>query len=202
MSAQSPEPICPLNTDEDLLWRALQRMLVALPRALDEDLLCATGLSLTQYIVLMHLSEAEDDNMRMTELASAAALSASRITRVVENLRDQGLVTKRRHCTDARGYVTELTEAGRQRLRAAYPAHLASARRRVMDQVDPALVRRLAEQVGSVAQPLLSPCERGAVQKESPADRAGTAAETPPVAEAEEPPGYPAAASSYREPVI
>ncbi|MEV6766408.1 MarR family winged helix-turn-helix transcriptional regulator [Streptomyces sp. NPDC051105] len=194
MSAQSPEPVCPLNTDEDRLWRALQRMLVALPRALDEDLLCATGLSLTQYIVLAQLSEAEDDSMRMTELASAAALSASRITRVVENLRDQGLVTKRRHCTDARGYVTELTEAGRQRLDGAYPAHLTSARRRVMDQLDPALVRRLAEQLGSVAEPLLSPYERGAGHKGSPADREGTAAE--------EPPGYPAAASSYREAVI
>ncbi|MEU2624890.1 MarR family winged helix-turn-helix transcriptional regulator [Streptomyces sp. NPDC007157] len=202
MSAQSPEPSCPLNTDEDRLWRALQRMLVALPRALDEDLLCATGLSLTQYIVLMHLSEAEDDSLRMTELASAAALSASRITRVVENLRDQGLVTKRRHCTDARGYVTELTEAGWRRLRDAYPAHLASARRRVMDQIDPALVRRLADQVGSVAEPLLSPYERGAGRKEIPTGREGGAAEECPAADAEEPPGYPAVASSYREAVI
>jgi DNA-binding MarR family transcriptional regulator len=189
MSAQSPERICPLNTDEDRLWRALQRMRVALPRALDEDLLGATGLSLTQYIVLAHLSEADDDSMRMTELASAAALSASRITRVVENLRDQGLVTKRRHCTDARGFVTELTEAGRQRLLGAYPAHLTSARRRVMDQLDPAVVRRLAEQLGSVAEPLLAPYERGAGRKESPADQEGT-------------PACPAAASSYREAVI
>ncbi|MFK0104456.1 MarR family winged helix-turn-helix transcriptional regulator [Streptomyces sp. NPDC091217] len=160
MSTQSPEPTCPLNSDEDRLWRALQRMLVALPRALDEDLLCATGLSLTQYIVLANLSEADKNSMRMTELATAAALSASRITRVVENLRDLGLVTKRRHCTDARGYVAELTEAGWQRLRGAYPAHLASARRRVIDQLDPALVERLAEQLQSVADPLASAYER------------------------------------------
>ena len=187
MSTQSPEPACPLNRDEDRLWRALQRMLVALPRALDEDLLCATGLSLTQYMVLANLSEADGQSMRMTELAAAAALSASRITRVVENLRDQGLVTKRRHCTDARGYVAELTEAGLLRLRGAYPAHLTSARRRVMDRLDPALVRGLAEQMRSVAGPLTSPCERSA----GPAGGAS----------AEESSGYPVTAD-YREAVI
>lgn len=169
MSPQSPEPTDPLNNDEERLWRALQRMLVALPRALDEDLLCATGLSLTQYIVLANLSEADGNSMRMTELAGAAALSASRITRVVENLRDLGLVTKRRHCTDARGYVAELTEAGRLRLAGAYPAHLASARGRVMDRLDPVLVQRLAEQLQSVADPLADPCERGTGRRERPA---------------------------------
>ncbi|MFD8816930.1 MarR family winged helix-turn-helix transcriptional regulator [Streptomyces sp. NPDC059627] len=137
-------------------------MMVALPRALDEDLLCATGLSMTQYQILAKLSEADGSSLRMTELATAAALSASRITRVVESLQDHGLVTKRRHCTDARGYVAELTEAGRLRLAGAYPAHLASARKRVMDQLDPALVQRLAEQMQSVADPLSSSCERGA----------------------------------------
>ncbi|WP_150135660.1 MarR family winged helix-turn-helix transcriptional regulator [Streptomyces hyaluromycini] len=200
MSSQSPEPTYPLNNDEERLWRALQRMLVALPRALDEDLLCATGLSLTQYIVLANLSEADGNSLRMTELATAAALSASRITRVVEHLRDQGLVTKRRHCTDARGYVAELTEAGLLRLAGAYPAHLASARRRVMDQLDPALVQRLAGQMQLVADPLASPCERGAGHRERPMRQ-----ERPAAGDGdgcgEEPPRYPDV-SSYREAVI
>ncbi|MER5792908.1 MarR family winged helix-turn-helix transcriptional regulator [Streptomyces sp. NPDC001980] len=196
MSPQSPEPTYPLNNDEERLWRALQRMLVALPRALDEDLLCATGLSLTQYIVLANLSEADGNSMRMTELAGAAALSASRITRVVENLRDLGLVTKRRHCTDARGYVAELTEAGRLRLAGAYPAHLASARGRVMDQLDPALVQRLAEQLQSVAGPLAALCERGTGRRERPAAGNGDDG-----AGCEELPGDPDV-SSYREAVI
>ncbi len=141
----------PLGGEEERLWRSLQKLLVALPRALDEDLMRPTGLSLTHYIVLMHLSEAECHQMRMADLASATALSASRITRVVEALGTRGLVVKRRHPTDARGHVAMITEAGRQRLRAAYPAHLASARRRVMDQLDPAAIERLAAQFQSVA---------------------------------------------------
>jgi DNA-binding MarR family transcriptional regulator len=159
VSMPSKDPACPLNGDEERLWRSLQRLLVALPRALDEDLLRAAGLSVTHYIVLMHLSEADGKSMRMTDLATATALSASRITRVVENLRAEGLVTKRRHCTDARGYVAALTEAGLRRLRSTYPVHLASARRRVMDRLDPALVHRLAEELQAVADPLLAQCE-------------------------------------------
>nr|WSY49088.1 MarR family winged helix-turn-helix transcriptional regulator [Streptomyces sp. NBC_00886] len=157
----SPPGSEPLSGAEERLWRSLQRLLVALPRALDEDLLRSTGLSLTQYIVLAHLSEADDDRLRMTDLATATALSASRITRLVETLRIRGLVVKRRHATDARGSVAVLTEAGRQRLLGAYPAHLASARRRVMDQLDPALVHRLAEELQAVAGPLHSGCRAG-----------------------------------------
>ncbi|WP_327398925.1 MarR family transcriptional regulator [Streptomyces sp. NBC_01288] len=147
--APAPEP---LTSAEDRLWRSLQRLLVALPRALDEDLLRSTGLSLSQYIVLMQLSEADGDRMRMTGLATATALSASRVSRVVETLRGQGLVVKQPHPTDARGSVAVLTEAGRQRLLGAYPAHLSSARRRVLDQLDPVLVQELAGELEAVAE--------------------------------------------------
>ncbi|MGW3286360.1 MarR family winged helix-turn-helix transcriptional regulator [Streptomyces sp. NPDC001002] len=151
----------PLSSAEERLWRSLQRVLVALPRALHEDLLRSTGLSLSQYLVLMNLSETDGDRMRMTDLAGATGLSASRITRLVESLRAQGLVVKRTPSVDARGSMAVLTEAGRQRLVDAYPAHLASARRRVMDQLDPALVQRLAEELQAVAEPLASRCRTG-----------------------------------------
>ncbi|MFJ9374739.1 MarR family winged helix-turn-helix transcriptional regulator [Streptomyces sp. NPDC101455] len=114
--------------------------------------LCSTGLSLSRYIVLMQLSEADGDRMRMTELAAATGLSASRVSRVVETLRGEGLVVKRPHATDARGSVAVLTEAGRKRLLGACPAHLSSARRRVLDQLDPALMREPAGELEAVAE--------------------------------------------------
>ncbi|MEJ8662102.1 MULTISPECIES: MarR family winged helix-turn-helix transcriptional regulator [Streptomyces] len=135
-----------LNVDEERFWRALMRVMIALPRSLDADLLRSTGLSLTDYIVLVNLSEAENQELRMTELAAACALSASRITRIVETLQARGQVVKRRHEGDGRGHVASLTPDGLKRLRAAYPVHLASARKRVVDQLDgrslPALVRQ------------------------------------------------------------
>jgi DNA-binding MarR family transcriptional regulator len=136
----------PLTAREERFWRALMRVMVALPRSLDDDLLRSTGLTLTEYVVLMNLSEAENQELRMTDLASATALSASRITRVVDALQSRGQVVKRRYEGDARGNVATLTPEGLKRLRDAYPVHLASARKRVMDLLDgrsvPAMVRQ------------------------------------------------------------
>ncbi|MEV5845513.1 MarR family winged helix-turn-helix transcriptional regulator [Streptomyces sp. NPDC048179] len=137
----------PLTVQEQRLWRALMRLIVALPRSLDDDLLRSTGLTLTEYVVLMNLSEAENQELRMAELASATALSASRITRVVDALQSRGQVVKRRYEGDARGNVATLTPEGLKRLQDAYPVHLASARGRVVDLLDgrsvPAMVRQL-----------------------------------------------------------
>src|SRR5450759_2208477 len=102
------------------MWRALNRILISLPRALDEDLVRETGLSLNAYAVLMSLSEAEDHELRMSELAAATTLSPSRVTRLVDELRDRGLVVKRPCADDRRGNVTGLTDDGMARLEAAY----------------------------------------------------------------------------------
>ncbi|MFI9781714.1 MarR family winged helix-turn-helix transcriptional regulator [Streptomyces sp. NPDC051956] len=135
-----------LTAQEERLWRALMRVIVALPRSLDEDLLRSTGLTLTEYVVLMNLSEAENQELRMADLAAATALSPSRITRVVDTLQSRGQVAKRRYAGDARGNVASLTPEGLQRLQAAYPVHLASARKHVIDHLDgrslPAMVRQ------------------------------------------------------------
>ncbi|WP_329347977.1 MarR family transcriptional regulator [Streptomyces sp. NBC_01261] len=142
----------PLTAQEERFWRALMRVIVALPRSLDDDLLRATGLTLTEYVVLMSLSEAENHELRMADLAAATALSASRITRVVDALQSRGQVVKRRYEGDARGNVATLTPEGLKRLQAAYPIHLASARKRVMDHLDgrslAAMVRQFETVVG------------------------------------------------------
>jgi DNA-binding MarR family transcriptional regulator len=142
----------PLTAQEERLWRALMRVIVALPRSLDDDLLRATGLTLTEYVVLMSLSEAENRELRMADLAAATALSASRITRVVDALQSRGQVVKRRYEGDARGNVATLTPEGLKRLEAAYPIHLASARKRVMDHLDGRSLAAMVRQFETVVE--------------------------------------------------
>ncbi|WP_416959990.1 MarR family transcriptional regulator [Streptomyces sp. Agncl-13] len=60
----------------------------------------------------MSLSEAENQELCMADLAAATALSASRITRVVDALQSRGQVVKRRCEADARGNVATLTPEG------------------------------------------------------------------------------------------
>ncbi|GAA2662793.1 MarR family winged helix-turn-helix transcriptional regulator [Actinosynnema pretiosum subsp. pretiosum] len=126
-----------LSADEDALWRALGRVSHLLPRVLDEEMSRATGLSMTEYAVLLMLAEAPERRLRMSELASAVALSGSRVTRVVDAMVRLGLLEKEKAPGDGRGAVAVLTEAGLARQRGAAGPHLAIARRRV-DGIDPA----------------------------------------------------------------
>ena len=141
----------PLTSEEELFWRALMRILVVLPRHLETDLLRAAGLTANEYKTLMGLSEAPDRELRMAELANATGLSASRMTRLVDDLQTRGLVIKAACATDGRGYVARLTARGLAKLESAWPAHLASVRRRVFDHIEPAAVERAAQVMSSVA---------------------------------------------------
>jgi DNA-binding MarR family transcriptional regulator len=140
-----------LTAEEDALWRALGRVVHVLPRLLDEDMSKTTGLSMTEYAVLLTLAEAPEHRLRMAELAAATALSASRITRIVDDLGTRGLVRKERHAADGRGAVAVLTEEGLGRQQDAAPCHLASARRRVLDHVPPEALSALTRVLQQVA---------------------------------------------------
>jgi DNA-binding MarR family transcriptional regulator len=108
--------------------------------------------SLSAYSVLVHLSEAPDRTLRITELANRAYLSGSRTTRLVDELIADRLVTKERSAADGRGFDVTLTEDGLVLLRRAYPVHLRSVRVRVLDHVDRSALPGFAEAVTAIAE--------------------------------------------------
>jgi DNA-binding MarR family transcriptional regulator len=126
----------PLTAEEEMFLRALGRSMLTVPRALDADLLREQRMSASEYAALMHLSEAPGRRLRMSDLAGASNLSLSGMTRIVDRLQGQGFVRRERHCGDARGWNAVLTDAGLQRLRQAWPTHLASVRRHVFDHLN------------------------------------------------------------------
>jgi DNA-binding MarR family transcriptional regulator len=130
------EGVQPMSAAEEAFVRALSRVLQVLPRAVDQDMTRAGQLPLSEYMALVHLSEAQDRLMRMSELAAACDLSLSGMTRIVARLEQRGLVQRVRCEADGRGANAVLTEAGLQRLREAWPAHLASVRRHLLDHVE------------------------------------------------------------------
>jgi len=141
----------PLSATEEEFWRALMRIVLSLPRRLDRDLMRAAGLTANEYTTMMCLSEVAGRELRMADLANAAALSASRMTRLVDDLQSRGLVTKRASADDGRGNVAKLTPAGLAKLKAAWPAHLTSVRSRVFDHVDQAAVKKAAQALSEIA---------------------------------------------------
>jgi DNA-binding MarR family transcriptional regulator len=143
--------VAPLTETEEIFWRALMRIVLSLPRRLDSDLMRAVGITATEYTTLMCLSEAPGRELRMADLANAAALSASRMTRLVDDLQSRKLVTKRASSEDGRGNVAKLTSSGLAKLKTAWPIHLASVRARALDHVDPAAVRKAAQALSDIA---------------------------------------------------
>lgn len=115
--------------------RAFVRTLFTVPRALDLDLLRNQGMSMTDYFTLMHLSEVPDRRLRMSDLAAAAELSLSGMTRIVQRLESAGLVRRERSAADGRSWHAVLTDSGLERLHQAWPSHLASVRRRMFDHL-------------------------------------------------------------------
>jgi DNA-binding MarR family transcriptional regulator len=141
----------PLTETEEVLWRSLMRLVITLPRALGDDLVRARGMSANEYTTLMHLSEAPKRERGITDLATAAALSVSRMSRLLDDLEARQLVLKRRSKTDGRGNIACLTRQGLAALKSAYPEHLASVRRLVMDHIDDADKTRTARVLEAVA---------------------------------------------------
>jgi DNA-binding MarR family transcriptional regulator len=124
-----------LTMPEELFWRSLMRLVITVPRAMDKDLERSCGVSGTEYLVLMHLSEASASKLRMSDLAVRTALSASRITRVVDGMMAEGLVEKKPCAEDRRATQVTLTSQGLARLRDAYRHHLQSVRHNIFDHL-------------------------------------------------------------------
>ncbi|NAS20125.1 MarR family transcriptional regulator [Herbidospora sp. NEAU-GS84] len=141
----------PLSPDEDALVRALPRLMYALPRAIDADMVREQQLPLIEWTALMRLSEAPRRRMRMGELATACELSLSGMTRIANVLERQGLIERVRSDEDARGWNAVITDAGLARLEQAWPTNLASVRRHLLDHLDGIDVARLARAIGNVA---------------------------------------------------
>ncbi|WP_351237352.1 MarR family winged helix-turn-helix transcriptional regulator [Streptomyces sp. NPDC002133] len=149
--AQAPQGVQPLSPDEEAVVRSLNRVIYALPRAMDADMVREQRLPVIEYLTLMHLSEAPDRQLRMSDLATACEMSLSGMTRVVHRLEDQGLIQRVRSEKDARGWNAVLTDAGFDRLREAWPTNLAAVRRHFLDHLVGLDLKTLAAALQNIA---------------------------------------------------
>ncbi|MBP2320740.1 DNA-binding MarR family transcriptional regulator [Kibdelosporangium banguiense] len=136
-------------------WRAFLRSHAKVTRCLEAELLAEQRLSLGAYDVLAQLAEAEDQRLRMAELAEAVLLSRSGVTRLVDRLERAGLVIRERVDGDGRGVVARLTPAGANRLGIAARTHLAGVVRHfveLLDEQELATIAQLTQRIAD-AQP-------------------------------------------------
>src|SRR3954471_13945893 len=116
-------------------WGALLKVHAALVPRLDRELQEAHGLPLTWYDVLLELNAAPERRLTMGELGAAAAVSRTRVSRVVDELVRAGLVSREANPADGRSAYAALTSAGRSALRKAAPTYVAAVRREFADHL-------------------------------------------------------------------
>lgn len=134
----------PLAPSDLAAWRGFLRVHAALTRELDAELAAAHGIPLSSYEVLLHLADAPDCGMRMSELAESVLLSRSGLTRLVDRLVREGLVRREACPSDARGQNAVVTDAGRDLLTTARRTHLAGVRERFLARFSSAELAQLA----------------------------------------------------------
>src|SRR5207245_1378104 len=131
-------------------WRALIHAHATLMRQLATDLVDDIGLTLGDFDVLAQLAQAGGE-MRISELAAQAYSSRSGMTRRIDRLVDEGLVTRANTDADGRGVVVGLTDAGVARLAEAAPVHLRRVRELFVERMSDSELSTLASALEKVA---------------------------------------------------
>ena len=139
---------------EDLAdtWGALLKVHAALVPRLDRELQETHGLPLTWYDVLLELNAAPQRRLTMGQLGSVAAVSRTRVSRVVDELVRAGLAAREANADDGRSAYAALTPAGRAALRKAAPTYLAAVQREFADH----LTRREADVLAGALRKVLA----------------------------------------------
>lgn len=126
-----------LTDDEQNAWRAYIRLAKMLMRQLDRDL-HPFGLSTNDYEILVELSEAPGNRLRMTELADLTAQSRSRLSHQITRMEAKGLVRRAACDGDKRGTFTVITPRGMATIERVAPSHVDSVREHFIDRLSPA----------------------------------------------------------------
>jgi DNA-binding MarR family transcriptional regulator len=112
--------------DQLAAWKQLQWATALITGRFRRDL-AGMGLSLEQFDVLVHLAWAPSGTLPLHELTAsmvvADALSRSGITRLLDRMDRDGLITRTVSTTDRRRFDVSLTPSGRRRFEQAWPGH-------------------------------------------------------------------------------
>ncbi len=126
-----------LSPDEQRMFRQWLAIATRALDTFDARLQARSGLAITDYEILVHLSEAPGRKLRMSELAGSVFISRSRLTYRVDRMVERGLVVREEAHDDKRGLNARLTDEGFDALVAAAPGHVEDVREVLFDRVTP-----------------------------------------------------------------
>ena len=122
-----------LDDDEERVWRRWLRLNAELTAALHRQLQAEAGLSMSDYEVLVDLTDDPAGRIRVSELAGLLQWERSRVSHHVTRMERRGLVEREECADDGRGAYVAITPAGRTAIERAAPGHAQAVRRLVFD---------------------------------------------------------------------
>jgi len=134
-----------LSPAEQQSWRRWLLLTTRLPAALNRRLQAESELSLSDFAVLVELTDVPDGRRRVLELGRDLQWEKSRLSHHLARMERRGLVCREETPHDGRGSLVLLTPAGKAAIEAAAPAHVAAVRQLFFDALTPAQVAALAE---------------------------------------------------------
>ena len=139
-----------LTSSEQQAWLGLLSATALLDSALDQQLRRDVGITHTSYAILVVLGEAPERSLHMQKLSVLVSSSPSRLSHAVSRLEQDGYVLRSPCPRNRKAVHASLTDAGAGIVRSAAPAHVATVRQLVFDQLTPTQVRHLTKITGVI----------------------------------------------------
>lgn len=154
-----------LSAPEQRAWRAFLGLHRELNARLNRQLQAESQLSLSDYEVLVVLSEAAEGRLRPFELCDFLQWEQSRLSHHIRRMESRALVSREGCTGDGRGAFVVLSPVGRAAIEAAAPSHAAAVRSLLFDAMTDEQVAVLEEVFTRALQEMgATSCERAEAQ--------------------------------------
>jgi DNA-binding MarR family transcriptional regulator len=140
-----------LTKEQQAHWRSWLAASTVLREQLSRELQDLHGLTMTDYEIMVRLSERETNAIRMSDLATLTLLSRSRLSHQIDRMEAAGLVSREVCPDDRRGQLAVLTNAGMKALEAAAPDHVEGVRKHFVDVLTDAEYKALGSAAKKIA---------------------------------------------------
>lgn len=146
-----------LSNDEQRMWRRYRDVNQLLDLAIERQLQRDASMSLSDYSVLVSLSEADGRGLRARDLGSVLGWDRSRVSHQVRRMEGRGLVAKGECAEDGRGTIVTLTQEGAEAISRVAPKHVEKVRELFVDVLTEGeistltdIYERVASRIGEV----------------------------------------------------
>ena len=118
------------------VWEGISRAHCSMIAALEKDMVPETGIPLSWFNVLAHLSQAPNEMLRFQDLARIEGLTDSGASRRINQMIKAGLIDRHTCETDRRGVYAHLTAEAKAAYDKAHAVYLRSVQRNLGNQLE------------------------------------------------------------------